>query len=162
MIMKMVEQWVLMMRTFNLLLFTTLIFNIIADEYVIEVKTTNLSTAKLEAKYKSTKYLRSILWKKFSLDKTNELNKKYQSCWNDFIINKNIKYKIENSYLSKKSQNTDSFTFVFNYDLKEVKNLNVSKETFLNFCNKNKSINKNQENFEEFNYSEVVIDMDEI
>lgn len=162
MIMKMVVQWVLMMRTFNLLLFTTLTLNIISDEYVIEVKTKNLSTAKLEAKYKSTNYLRSILWKKFSLNKTDELNKKYQSCWNDFIVNKNIKYKIKNSYLKKKSQNTDSFTFIFNYDLKDVESLNVSKETFLNFCNKNKSINKNQENFEEFNYSEVIIDMDEI
>lgn len=162
MIMKMVVQWVLMMRTFNLLLFTTLTLNIISDEYVIEVKTKNLSTAKLEAKYKSTNYLRSMLWKKFSLNKTDELNKKYQSCWNDFIVNKNIKYKIKNSYLKKKSQNTDSFTFIFNYDLKDVESLNVSKETFLNFCNKNKSINKNQENFEEFNYSEVIIDMDEI
>lgn len=151
-----------MMRTFNLLLFTTLTLNIISDEYVIEVKTKNLSTAKLEAKYKSTNYLRSMLWKKFSLNKTDELNKKYQSCWNDFIVNKNIKYKIKNSYLKKKSQNTDSFTFIFNYDLKDVESLNVSKETFLNFCNKNKSINKNQENFEEFNYSEVIIDMDEI
>ena len=151
-----------MMRTFSLLLFTTLTLNIISDEYVIEVKTTNLSTAKLEAKYKSTNYLRSILWKKFSLNKTDELNKKYQSCWNDFIINKNIKYKIKNSYLKKKSQNIDSFTFVFNYDLKDIENFNVSKEAFLNFCNKNKSINKNQESFEEFNYSEVDIDMDEI
>ena len=162
MIMKMVGQWVLMMRTFNYLFFITLTLNIVSDEYVIAVKTTNLSTAKLEAKYKSTDYLRSILWKKFLLNKTDKLNQKYQSCWNDFIVNKNIKYKIKNSYLNKKSQNTDSFTFVFNYDLKDVEIFNISKESFLNFCDKKKPINNNQENFVDFNYSEVVIDMDEI
>lgn len=151
-----------MMRTFNLLFFITLTLNIISDEYIIEVKTTNLSTAKLEAKYKSNNYLRSILWKKFSLNKTDELNKKYQSCWNDFIKNKNITYSIKNSYLKKKSQNADSFTFIFIYDLKDVQNLNASKESFVNFCNKKMPTNKNQENFEAFNYSDVVIDFDEI
>ena len=98
------------------------------------------------------------------MDKTTYLNHYYFVSILSFLmifLPANSSYSMD-SYLSKKSQNTDSFTFVFNYDLKEVKNLNVSKETFLNFCNKNKSINKNQENFEEFNYSEVVIDMDEI
>ena len=50
-------------------------------------------------------------------------------------MNKKINYKISKTLLVIEKINPQSVTYKYTYDLKNLKNLNVTKTEFINFCN---------------------------
>ena len=138
----MVEQWAWMMMIFRCLILLALTFNIQTKtiDYTFTVDGSDLSFTDLSADYESKNYLRNSIWKLFVV---GDNGNKFQRCWNSYLTNKKITYSISGTTLSIESISNNTVTYKYSFNLNKLKNLNVSKVEYLNYCNNldNKSLN---------------------
>jgi hypothetical protein len=124
-----------MMMISRSLLIILISFNLNAEDYIFTVQGDDISFTDLNAEVESMQHLRSNVWKKL-INKDELVDNLSQECWDEFILNKKINYKISKTLLVIEKINPQSVTYKYTYDLKNLKNLNVTKAEFINFCNK--------------------------
>jgi hypothetical protein len=132
---------------FRFLILLLLISNIQSKsiDYTFTVDGSDLTFTDLSADYESQYYLRSSIWKLFV---ENDNDNKFQKCWNSFLTNKKIAYSISGTTLSIESINNNSVTYKYSFDLNKIKGLNLSKASFINYCDE---LEKNVVNEDETN-----------
>lgn len=123
-----------MMMISRSLLIILISFNLSSEDYIFTVQGDDISFTDLNAEAVSMQHLRSNAWKKI-INKNEHTDNSFQECWDEFILNKKINYKISKTLLVIEKINPESVTYKYTYDLKNLKNLNVTKSEFINFCN---------------------------
>jgi len=98
----------------------------------------------MQANAETLLFIRNNAWKSFNIDLAEiDDNKFYDTCWKDFISNKEIKYKITNTILSTEKIRSESVDYKFTYDFTNIKFLNPIKNLFIDYCySDNEAINQ--------------------